>query len=185
MAPSRSKKDNIGSFHLALKPDTHLWLSLHENVSRPQDLFETVRDHSNLSMMDASRIISPNQLVVAANMAVIRNSKQTMAWDTVLQAASSSHWGHVLRDNSFGPDSQETENATLLAIAVGGTLEEFQSALKEVGFQSPQPLSQYFDRQLSPEEIANFNKWYKLTSDEVAMSSLEQAILTRVSTKYV
>lgn len=135
--------------------------------------------------MDATRIISPSQLVVAANMAVIRNSKQTLAWDTVLQASSSSHLGHVLRDNSFGEDSAEVESATILVLAVGGTLKEFQEALKELGFKNPQPVSPYFDRQRLPEEISNFYKWYKLTTDEVAMSSLEEAVLTRVSTKYV
>ena len=185
MAPSRSAEDNIESFNLALKPGTHLWLSLHENVSRPQDLFESVREHSNLAMMDATRIISASQLVAAANMAVIRDSKQTMAWDTVLQAASSSHWGHVLRDNSFGEDSPETHDATIVALAVGGTRKEFEIALKDVGLKNPRPVCPYFERQRTPEEIADFYKWYKITSDEVAMSSLEQAILTRVSTKYV
>lgn len=181
MAP----KDNIESFNLALKPETHLWLSLHENVSRPQDLFASAREHDNLAIMDARRIISLSQLVAAANMAVIRDSKQTMAWDTVLQAASSSHWGHVLRDNSFGEDSPETHDATIVALAVGGSRKDFESALKEVGLTNPQPVSPYFERQRTPEEIADFYKWYKITSDEVAMSSLEQAILTRVSTKYV
>jgi len=185
MVPSISKKDNIESFHLALKPATQLWLSLHENVARPQDLFDTIRAHSNLSMMDACRIISTSQLVVAANMAAIRNSKATMAWDVVMQAASSTHLPHVMRDNCFGKDSPEVESATIVAIAVGGTLEEFQSALKQVGLENPQPVSPFFERQQSPEEIANFLKWYKLTKEELAMSSLEQAVLTRVSTKYV
>lgn len=180
MAPS----SNIESFHLRLKPGTHLWLSLHEDVSRPQDLFEPIRAHSNLAIMDASRIITPSQLVAAANMSVVRDTKQTLAWDTVLQAASSSHLGHVLRDNAFGQDSQEVKSATIVALAVGGTQKEFECALKEVGLKNPQPVRSYFERQRTPEEIAAFYKWYKLTSDEVAMSSLEDAVLTRVSAKF-
>lgn len=176
---------NIESFRLALKPDALLWLSLHSNVSRPQDLFTPIRAQSNLAMMDASRIISPSQLVVAANIAVTRDSKQTVAWDTVLQAASSSHLGHVMRDNAFGDDSLPgVESATIIALAVGGTLEDFQASLKEVGLETPKPITLYFNRQLTPKEIADFYKWYKLTSEEVAMSSLEEAILTRVSTKF-
>lgn len=184
MTPSVSENDNIESFHLALKPDTPLFLSLHQNVSRPHDYFEASRAHQNLAIMDASRIISVGQLVAAANMAVIRNSKQTLAWDTVFQAASSSHVGHVLRDNSFGEESPD--EATIVVLAVGGTIQEFQGALKEVGFQNPSPgVSAYLNRPRSPQETANFIKRYKLTSDEVSMSSLEDAVLTRISTKYV
>ena len=178
------RMSNIESFRLALKPDAPLWLSLHTNVSRPQELFPPIRAQSNLAMMDASRIISPSQLVVAANIAVTRDSKQTVSWDVILQAASSSHLGHVLRDNAFGDDSPDVENATIIALAVGGTLADFQATLKAVGLERPQPISPYFNRQHTPEEIANFFKWYKLTSEEVAMSSLEEAILTRVSTKF-
>jgi hypothetical protein len=90
-----------------------------------------------------------------------------------------------MRDNAFGEDSLPgVENATIIALAVGGTLEDFQASLKEVGLETPKPISLYFNRQLTPEEIADFYKWYKLTSEEVAMSSLEEAILTRVSTKF-
>lgn len=183
MAPS-PRSSNIESYPLALKPETHLWLSLHADVSRPQDLFEPVRAHDNLAIMDATRIVSSSQLIVAANIAVIRDSKQTQAWDTVLQAASSSHLGHVLRDNSFGQDSEEVQSAAIVALAVGGTQIEFESALKQVGLKNPQPLCSYFERQRTPDEITAFYKLYKLTSDEAAMSSLEDAVLTRVSTKF-
>ena len=184
MAPSRSEKDNIESFNLALKPDTLLRMSLHENVSQPQEKSETMRSHPNLAMMDASRVVSPSQIVAAANMALLRDSKQTLAWDTVLNAASSTHWGHVLRDNSFGQDSEGKENVAVVVFAVGGTQTEFQDALRHVGFKNPQPVTPYLERQKTPEEIDNFYKWYKITSDEVAMSSLEEAVLTRISTKF-
>lgn len=183
MAPSSSDKGNIESHDLALKSGTKLWLSLHRNVSKPQDLFPILRAHPHLAMMDAACIISTSQLVVAANMALTRKS-HNQAWETVMGAASSTHVGHVLRDYAFGEDSICQGKATVLVLAVGGTLEDFKTQLKEVGLKDPQPIPPFFSKKTTSEEIASICRLYKITADEVAMSSLEQAVLTRISTKF-
>lgn len=183
MVLSSSDKGNIESHDLALQPGTKLWLSLFPIVSTPQDLFPTLRAHSHLAMLDAARIVSTSQLIVAANMALTRKSNNH-AWETVMGAASSIHVGHVLRDYAFGEDSIPQDEATVLVLAVGGTLKDFQALLKEVGFKDPQPIPPFFSRHKNPEEIANIYRWYKITTDEVAMSSLEQAVLTQISTKF-
>jgi hypothetical protein len=176
-------KGGIESHDLALQPGTKLWLSLFYNVSKPQDLFPTLRAHSHLAMMDAARVVSTSQLIVAANMALARKSNNH-AWETVMGASPSTHVEHVLRDYAFGEDSIPQDEAKVLVLAVGGTLNDFQAQLKEVGFKDPQPIPPFFSKQKTPEEIANIYRWYKITIDEVAMSSLEQAVLTRISTKF-
>jgi hypothetical protein len=183
MALSSSDKGNVEFHDLALQTGTKLWLSLFHNVSKPQDLFPTLRSHSHLAMMDAARVVSPSQLIVAANMALTRKSNNP-AWETVMGASSSTHVEHVLRDYAFGEDSIPHDEAAVLVLAVGGTLNDFQAHLKEVGLNDPQPIPHFFAKQKTPEEIANIYRWYKITTDEVAMSSLEQAVLTRISTKF-
>ena len=183
MAPSSLGEGNIESHDLALKTGTKLWLSLHRDVSKPQDLFPILRAHPHLAMMDAACIVSTSQLVVSANMASTRKSSN-QAWETVMGAASSTHVGHVLRDCAFGEESICQEKATVLVLAVGGTLKDFKAQLKEVGLNDPQPIHPFFSKQKTSEEIANICRFYKITAEEVAMSSLEQAVLTRISTKF-
>ena len=180
-----SSSSNIESNNLALDPGRKLWVSLYSNVPRAQDLVADVRAHTNLAIIDAARIVSLSQLVVAANTAVARNKhSNSLAWDTVMAAAASTHAGHVMRDYAFGEDSEPQEHATVLALAVGGTLNDYKKDLARVGLEDPQPIGLYFAKQRTPEQIADFYRWYKITHEEVAISSLEQAVLTRISTKF-
>ena len=147
--------------------------------------------------MDASRIVSPLQLVCAANMAVRRQKRP--AWDTVFLAAPSTHAGHVWRDYAFGgggggggeektansqPQQQQDQDATIVLLSVGTTPSQHYQLVQQQCSSSlgePQPMTEYFARSDLP--VASFRKWYKLSQDEINNSSLEQAVLTKIATK--
>lgn len=177
----------IESFSLALHPNHTLWMSLHLNVKNPHDLFVRLRDHPRLAMINVNRLVSTNQLVAAANMALFRDKGTKAAWDTVYCAAGSTHAGHVWRDYSFGDESFPLECATIVVLGLDKnfSLENYESDLKELALDEPQSIEKKFaGRKNNPEEVANFRTWYKVTQDEIDITSVEQAVLTRISTKF-
>mmetsp|Transcript_13457 Transcript_13457/g.20987 ORF Transcript_13457/g.20987 Transcript_13457/m.20987 type:complete len:263 (+) Transcript_13457:182-970(+) len=243
-----SSPETVVSLELKLCPSTHLTVSLYhvkarafsdstndhhhnQKVNLPNELCR-ITTHlrssdtphkddtswNDFAIMDARRIISLHQLVIAANMAFVpRSSKhnggggrpppqETRAdiWKVVLNAAGSTHFGHVLRDYAFGEqtmslsDSTTTHNTTnmipVVALSIGTTTSQHTSAFTNL-FSSNnnsnnnnatiqctlQPLSALQDTSASPEL---FLKWYKLTPTEIKATSLEKAVLTKIATKF-
>lgn len=141
-----------------------------------------------------------------------RNEQSTMtgrgiALETIICAAGTTHAGNALRDYAFQTndaattttndnDPQTTVSScdssqahhTILALAYDCHDDyEYQTFLQSVGLSQPQMIpDEYFQRARTSEETQDLMKTYKFTKEEMSMdgSSLEQAVLSRVATKY-
>jgi hypothetical protein len=134
--------------------------------------------------MDASRIVSPRQLVCAANRASCL--PQPTVWDVVYLAAASTNVGSVLRDYAYlGDDDSTEEETTVLVLHISSEkMQAYQALLKEWNlFDSVQHnMMEYFEKQQDSNRD-KFQSLYKLTKQELQVSSLESCILTKIATK--
>mmetsp|Transcript_26457 Transcript_26457/g.37148 ORF Transcript_26457/g.37148 Transcript_26457/m.37148 type:complete len:283 (-) Transcript_26457:481-1329(-) len=143
----------------------HITTQLRENEEKNNNQ----KVNSNFAIMDARRIISWNQLVIAANMAFVprssfkssqrRSSSSSRPrpaqdiWSVVLNAAGSTHFGHVLRDYAFGelpqqqqqPQEEESSSTTnnendptttkmipIVALSTGTTMDQHTSTFTKL-----------------------------------------------------
>ena len=119
--------------------------------------------------------------------------------ETVLCAAGTSHTGSALWDYAFQPgadDGRKGKGAAIKAtgprtvLALGfdcGSDSEYGSFLSEIGLIGESRASNlltYLKRERTPDELRHIMKSYKVSKNEVDMSSLEDAIITRVATKF-
>lgn len=176
-----SSSTHIFSAPLALSSCNQIiYCSLHK-VQSPRAFAQKLKEDGKLALINATRIISPSQLVAAANQTCHR---QRPTWDTVFQAAGSSHLGHVMRDYAFmGDDNDDVPTeATVLIFMVGSKENDFTSLLDEYNVKDPLPLDVFFEEQQKT-CAQQFRSWYKLTQAETEIASLEMSILTRIATK--
>ena len=176
---------DIFTHPLALSPsgDQYLCCSLHK-VENPKELALQLKEDGTIAMVDAARIVSPLQLVCAANQACHR---QHPTWDTVFQAAGSAHLGHVLRDYAFLGEEDSSAapvaSAHVVLFLVGSSKDDFVKQLERYKMtESTMAMEAYFKEQQC-NSAEQFRIWYKLTKEDIETSSLEQAILTRIATK--
>ena len=157
---------------------------------------EVHRDDSTLALLNARRIVGISQLCAAANLACQRPTSPT--WDAVFLAAASTHLGHVLRDYAFVPSEEndhaekmkdddivmeEKEYMVIVFMISSSGLEWYQSLLEKHGLSdSILDLEDYLRRQRET-SAQEFQSWYKLTAQELASSSLEACVLTKIATK--
>ena len=150
-----------------------------------------------LALLNARRIVGMSQLCSAANLACQRPTSPT--WDTVFLVAASTHLGHVLRDYAFvrnnnDDDNDDDDDATMvdeekeymvIVFMISNLgLELYQSLLEEHGLSgdTTMDLEDYLQRQRET-SAHEFQSWYKLTTQELASSSLEACVLTKIATK--
>lgn len=150
-----------------------------------------------LALLNARRIVGISQLCCAANLACQRPTSPT--WDTVFLVAASTHLGHVLRDYAFVRDDDNDDDAAMVIngsnangeeeymvivfIISNRGLEYYQSLLEQNGLSDTMmDLEEYLQKQR--ETLAHeFQSWYKLTTQELASSTLEACVLTKIATK--
>lgn len=206
MSTAKDDGNYVACLDLKLHKHRKVYVSVHTYCERepPSTITNKVKENPKFAIMDAHRVVSLSQLTVAANIALSptsKSSKQSLgAWAIVLNAAGSTHFGHVMRDYAFGEEvdigsSQtqttttenmptSTNNAMIVAISLdASTIENHVDMTREVGLGPPQSLD-VLEKETSQEQIEKFVKWYKITKEEIEMSSLEQAVLTRIATKY-
>ena len=125
--------------------------------------------------------------------------KRGIALQTIINGAGSTHVGTVLRDYAFisTNDHKYTSSNTMYSIAVLG----FNCSSKEmcdcishimnkdsdkINGNGSSSCDEYFisKKDRTQEQLQDLCKSYKITMDEINMSSLEDAIITRISTKY-
>ena len=183
---SNTSANGIFTFPLALSPTEKLSLycSFHDNIHNPNELFKQVYDaaESTIAMLDATKIVSINQLLAAANLAATRKNERPSAWDVVYLVAPSNHTGHILRDFSFS-EPVTAAKVIIVWIARSGNEKEYCDILATYRISTS---SEAIDTFLAKQEVTNqenFVNLYKLTNKEVAMSSLESAVITRIATK--
>ncbi|KAI2490485.1 hypothetical protein MHU86_24082 [Fragilaria crotonensis] len=150
-----------------------------------------------LALLNARRIVGISQLCCAANLACQRPTSPT--WDTVFLVAASTHLGHVLRDYAFVRNDDNDDDAAMVIndsnandeeeyIVIVFTisncgLEYYQSLLEQHGLSDTMmDLEELLQKQR--ETLAHeFQSWYKLTTQELASSTLEACVLTKIATK--
>lgn len=184
------------------------------NTNPLSKLFQEL-DDKRFSFLDAHRIIGISHVATAANLALMRRSqreqkiesgsddnKKGIAFETVLCLAGSTHVGNILRDYAFQSSSNDKnnknknniENTTILVLGYDCTkseMDEFISnkILSSVGSSTQlnqrQKFLSYLDRTRTEEEKKDIMKLFKLTKEEIDMSSLEQAVVNKVGTKYI
>jgi len=134
------------------------------------------------------------------------DNKKGIAFETVLCLAGSTHVGNILRDYAFQSSSNDKnnknknknknniENTTILVLGYDCTkseMDEFISNKILSSVDSSTELNQcqkflsYLDRTRTEEEKKDIMKLFKLTKEEIDMSSLEQAVVNKVGTKYI
>ena len=192
LALSRSGQSLHCSLHKCANP-----FALSKRLQTGSDTTPTTIDSTQqLALLNARRIVGLSQLCCAANLACHRPNTPT--WDTVFLAAASTHLGHVLRDYAFvrtndddgnndndddGIATQGNESMVIVFMISSHGVELYQSLLEQHGLSdSMLDLEDYLQRQR--ETLAQeFQSWYKLTALELASSSLEACVLTKITTK--
>ena len=118
---SNTSANGIFTFPLALSPSEKLSLycSFHDNIRNPNELFKQMYNaaETSLALLDATKIVSINQLLTAANLAATRKIEIPSAWDLVHFVAPSNHAGHILRDFSFSEPAIVAANVIVVWIA--------------------------------------------------------------------
>lgn len=179
-------EDYLFSFPLALSPseDLSLYCSVHNGVENPNELYRQLQlSESTLGLLNATKILSLNQLIAAANIAATRKVGIPSGWEVVYNVASSTHLGHVLRDFSFSESTESSADVIVVWISTTGNDRAYKELLES--FNIPK-VSQAISAFLSRQAVANKDHFlliYKLTKQEVLTSSLEAAVITRIATK--
>ena len=177
----------IFSFPLALSPseDLSLYCSVHNGVGNPNALYRQLQaSEPTLGLLNATKILSLNQLIAAANLAATRKVRIPSAWEVVYNVAPSTHLGHVLRDFSFSESTTES-SADVIVVWISTTGEDraYEDLLESLNIPK---VTQAINAYLSRQAVADKDQFvliYKLTKQEVLTSSLEAAVLTRIATK--
>jgi len=186
---SSTPDSGIFRFPLALSPSEELsfYCSFHAGVSNPNDLFHLLQEATpkSLAILDATKIVSLHQLLVAANLAVSRKLEAPSAWDVVYCAAPSNHLGHILRDFSFSEPSTEKADADVIVlwIAEPGQEQAYSELLEYYKIPKSRETTESYLSQRAASIDNQFFQIYKLTQQEVLSSSLEASVLTRIATK--
>lgn len=136
------------------------------------------------------------------------NNRRGIGQETVICAAGTSHAGYALRDYGFfdvAPASEteqknkqkqkqkqqqaEVKTSSFTILAIGFDCKddaEYDKFLADMELGDDQPgMEDYFGRERSKQELAALLKSFKVSINEVEMSSLEHAIITRIATKFV
>ena len=164
------------------------------------------------ALLDATRVVSMDQVSIAANSALIRlknfqllqedeqantdrpsdNQRprrgRGVALETIICCGGSTNTQSVLKDFAFAEsnsDSTVLYNYLFLGYNCESD-EEFLEVAHSIGLKAPSnqaEIDTFFSRFDSMEEKA-LMKIYKLTSQEIAMDSLEKAVLNRIASKF-
>jgi Kinase binding protein CGI-121 len=184
---SNTSANGIFTFPLALSPSEKLSLycSFHDNIRNPNELFKQMYNaaETSLALLDATKIVSINQLLTAANLAATRKIEIPSAWDLVHLVAPSNHAGHILRDFSFSEPAIVEANVLVVWIARSGNEEEYCDLLETYRIPTSTKAIDSFLAKQAETNQEKFINLYKLTNKEVAFSSLEAAVITRIATK--
>lgn len=214
---SPSSPFNITTIQFALHPTLTLRVTLHRSipvnphhvVNKLLDLPENTNSEK-FAIFDATRIISLDQIAVAANSALLRQFQfqqkngacgRGLALETILCCAGSTNTGSVLKDYAFDKHSiaasqsegtkEQSHNGKYNVLCIGfcSSDEEFQEVVSTLGLSDPEPthlINEFLSRTRTDKEIQDLMKVYKITKDEVDMmgSSFEKAIYNRVAAKF-
>jgi hypothetical protein len=200
----------ITSFPLALsRSGQYLHCSLHRvqnpsqlsmRLKRDCDSDTATSNHNSptssmhLALIDARRVVSFSQLCYAANLACNRN--RTATWDTVFLSAASTHLGHVLKDYAFWRETETDEDlhrdcakdndeffVVIVFTVSNETPESYEKCLEQYNLTIDACDLQDYLRTQREGANHDFPSWYKLTTQELASSTLEDCVLTKISTK--
>ena len=221
---SASNKVHLSSITFGLHPETTLRVSLHKSIpTNPHHVVvnkvisSSIPSNANsetFAIMDASRIISFNQISVAANTALLRKyqyeckngtSKRGIALETILCCAGSTNTASVLRDYAFDKNSNAAkellndsngggnDNANggydVFCLGYCNSDEEFVQIVESLNLgpsETNDNIHAYLSRSRSEQETNELMKVYKITKEEIEMfgSSLEKAVNNRVAAKF-
>jgi hypothetical protein len=184
-----------------------------DNVAKNILSMEGNKKGEKYAIIDANLIMSMKQVAIAANNALLRmdsnkrivelkkvsggesqptmTSRRGKAIETVVCAGGSSHVGSVLREYAFDGEEKITNGNTnnLLVLGFDCTEEDFRELLRSSGLDKNGPVEMdcFWSREKSEELTNKTMKLYKVTADEICLngSLLEDAIITRISSKYV
>lgn len=183
---------NPSNLSMRLKRDCH---SDGQSSASSSNITIPLPNITHLALIDARRVVSFSQLCYAANLAC--NRKHTATWDTVFLSAASTHLGHVLKDYAFWTENEEDpdpdtavedDNNESFFMVIVFTVSSDSSASYEKCLArynlsiDPCDLEDYLRTQREG-AIHEFQSWYKLTTQELAVSTLEDCVLTKIATK--
>jgi hypothetical protein len=205
-----TKDGGVSTLTFGLFPERTLRVSLHfVNDVTPLLVASSSSTSSGggdkFAICRANRVISLQHVAVAANAALLRRrqrdasvpNKQSAAMETILCLAGSTNTSSIFQDYTFvvnNHNNNDTNNPPPTdkpcAILVLGfdcaDTDEYHSFLQTTGLTKEPPTcpETYFERERTQDETNDLMKVYKLSKQEIDMSSLEEAVLTRVATKY-
>ena len=213
---SSSSTFNITTIQFALHPTVTLRVTLHRSIhANPHQVVNKLLDlpentnSEKFAIFDATRIISLDQIAVAANSALLRQFQfqqkngscgRGLALETILCCAGSTNTGSVLKDYAFDKHSiaasqsertneSHDEKFDVLCIGYCSSDQEFEDVVSTLGLSDPEPthqINEFLSRTRTDKEIQDLMKVYKITNQEVDTigSSLEKAINNRVAAKF-
>ena len=212
-----TEKSDISTITFALHPNVSLRVSLHKSI--PINPHQVVNQLLTLpgntttekfAILDANKIITMDQIAVAANTALLRRfqfeqknggittHRRGIALDTILCCAGSTNTASVLKDYAFdqhsiaakevGTSSSEGVYDVFL-LGYCQSDEEFQDVIETLKLgvaESNSGVEAYLARTRSEKEVNDLMKVYKITKDEVEMCglSMDKAVINRIASKF-
>jgi len=127
-----------------------------------------------------------------------QKKRRGVAIETVVCAGGSTNVGIVLREFAFdcGQSNASHVSGSQVESGVSASLfalgfdckddEEYVQFLGKVGLGPPEPIDDYIERNRTEKEMEDIRRTFKLTDEEIEMngSSLKNAVLTRIASKY-
>lgn len=118
------------------------------------------------------------------------NRTHTATWDTVFLSAASTHLGHVLNDYAFWRENEEDagddhdESFMVIVFSVStDTPASYETCLEQYHLTTDAQDLEDFLRDQREVAKQEFQSWYKLTTQDLASSTLEDCVLNKIATK--
>ena len=144
--------------------------------------------NSNVTSMNNSNIDScsskPESTTTTTNN---QKKRRGLALESIVCSGGSSNVGNVLRDHTFEKNNDTKRNVLILGFNC--TAKEYNTFLTQSGLDKygPCPMDPFWKRERSTQQTNELMKLYKISPNEITMngSVLEDAVLTRIATKYI